>query len=89
MAKRLTILHALEPALVEHKASHVPVLNKDVVARVFDDVLPICHVSCDGKEVHLVNPQAVDLTAYEEQLSKAIALYERSVAWFILSIGRN
>ena len=77
MAKRLTILHALEPTLIAHRPSHIPILNKDVVARVLDDVMPICHVSADGKEVHLVNPQAIDLNAYEENLGKTIALYER------------
>lgn len=77
VAKRLTILHALEPALIPHKPSHVPILNKDVLARVLDDVMPIRHLSVDGKELHLVNPQAVDLKAYEDVLAKAIALYER------------
>ena len=84
LAKHLTILHALEPVLIKHKPEYIPILNKNVVAQVFDELLPISHVSSNSKGIHLVNPQAVDLAGYEESLGKAIALYERLIKMLML-----
>lgn len=38
VARKLTILDALSPTMVSHKTKYVPILNKHVVAKVFDEV---------------------------------------------------
>lgn len=38
VAQRLTILDALAPTLIRHRAKYIPILDKHVVARVFDEV---------------------------------------------------
>lgn len=42
MAKRLTILDALSPTFVPHRSKYVPILDRHVVARVFDQVCMVC-----------------------------------------------
>lgn len=45
VARKLTILDALSPTMVSHKTKYVPILDKHVVAKVFDEVkngLQIC-----------------------------------------------
>ena len=37
-AKKLTILDALAPTFIPHKGTYVPILNKQVMSKVFDDV---------------------------------------------------
>ncbi|XP_076446673.1 von Willebrand factor A domain-containing protein 3B-like isoform X2 [Babylonia areolata] len=85
IAKRLTILDALSPTLVPHRSTYVPVLDKRVMARVFDEILPIAHVSGRRKiKMTLVNPNAVNLEEYEEKVEKAVAKYRRrlnTIVW--------
>lgn len=38
VARKLTILDALSPTMVSHKTKYVPILDKHVVAKVFDEV---------------------------------------------------
>ncbi|XP_075582774.1 LOW QUALITY PROTEIN: von Willebrand factor A domain-containing protein 3B [Pelecanus crispus] len=77
VARRLTIMDALAPTAVPHGTKYVPVLDKHVVSKVFDEMLPLAHVSNDKKQITLINPQAVNLDAYKEKLEQAIKSYER------------
>uniref|UniRef100_A0ABM5FYS0 von Willebrand factor A domain-containing protein 3B isoform X2 n=1 Tax=Pogona vitticeps TaxID=103695 RepID=A0ABM5FYS0_9SAUR len=77
VARRLTIMDALAPTAVPRTTKYIPILDKHVVSKVFDDVLPFAHVSNDKKFVTLINPQAVDLDAYKKKLKEAIKIYER------------
>ncbi|KAG8452170.1 hypothetical protein GDO86_004097 [Hymenochirus boettgeri] len=86
-AMRLTIMDALEPTSIPHTAKYVPILDKHVFSKVFDEVLPLAQISRDGK-FSLINPQAVNLTEYRQKLTKAIENYERRlnlVIWRALS----
>ncbi|XP_034287246.2 von Willebrand factor A domain-containing protein 3B isoform X2 [Pantherophis guttatus] len=76
-AKRLTIMDALSPTAVSRTTTYVPILDKHVVSKVFDDIFPFAHVSSDKKCVTLLNPQAVDLDAYRKKVQEAIKVYER------------
>lgn len=78
VARRLTILDALAPTLIPHSTKYVPILDKHVLSKVFDQVLPLAHTSGSNRdEVQLVNPQGVNLKAYEARLEKAIEDYKR------------
>ncbi|EMP32473.1 von Willebrand factor A domain-containing protein 3B [Chelonia mydas] len=77
VARRLTIMDALAPTAIPHSTKYIPVLDKHVVSKVFDEVLPLAHVSNDKKRITLINPQAVNLDAYKEKLEQAIKSYER------------
>ncbi|KAL8616726.1 hypothetical protein ACOMHN_017764 [Nucella lapillus] len=85
VARRLTILDALSPTLVPHRSTYVPVLDKRVMARVFDEILPFAHVSSRQKnKMTLVNPSAINLSDYEDKLEKVIARYTRrldTIVW--------
>ncbi|NXP91403.1 VWA3B protein, partial [Passerina amoena] len=76
-ARRLTIMDALAPTAVLHSTKYIPVLDKHVVSKVFDKMLPLAHVSSDKKEIALINPWALNLDAYKKKLEKAIISYER------------
>ncbi|XP_064636642.1 von Willebrand factor A domain-containing protein 3B-like isoform X2 [Lineus longissimus] len=83
-AKKLTILDALAPTIIPHNPKYVPILDKYVLSKVFDEVLPVAHMSQDKKAVKLVNPKAVDLKGYEKRLSRAIAAIRKhlnDVVW--------
>ncbi|NXW22894.1 VWA3B protein, partial [Circaetus pectoralis] len=79
VARRLTIMDALAPTTVPHGTKYIPVLDKHVVSKAFDEILPLAHVSNDKKRITLINPQAVNLDAYKEKLEQAIKYYERQV----------
>ncbi|XP_075053819.1 von Willebrand factor A domain-containing protein 3B [Mixophyes fleayi] len=88
VARRLTIMDALAPTTVPHTATYVPVLDKHVLSKVFDEVFPLAHVSGNRKSITLINPKAVNLTDYKEKLEQAIKSYERRlnlVVWRVLS----
>ncbi|XP_059322443.1 von Willebrand factor A domain-containing protein 3B [Ammospiza nelsoni] len=88
VARRLTIMDALAPTTVLHSTKYIPVLDKHVVSKVFDQMLPLAHVSSDKKEIALINPWAVNLDAYKKKLEQAIISYERRlnlVIWRALS----
>ncbi|NXM45392.1 VWA3B protein, partial [Gymnorhina tibicen] len=78
-ARRLTIMDVLGPTTVPHSTKYIPVLDKHVVSKVFDKMLPLACVSNEKKEISLINPQAVNLDAYKEKLEQAIKSYERQV----------
>ncbi|XP_013919897.1 PREDICTED: von Willebrand factor A domain-containing protein 3B isoform X3 [Thamnophis sirtalis] len=77
VAKRLTLMDALSPTAVSRTTTYVPILDKHVVSKVFDDIFPFAHVSSDKKCVTLLNPQAVDLHVYRKKVQEAIKIYER------------
>ena len=77
VAKKLTILDALAPTFIPRKAKYVPILDRHVLSKVFDDILPMAHVSSKKPYMTLVNPTAVDLPAYEKKLDKAIQSYHK------------
>ncbi|XP_040281056.1 von Willebrand factor A domain-containing protein 3B [Bufo bufo] len=86
--RRLTIMDALAPTTVPHSAKYIPILDKHVVSKVFDEVLPLAHVSGNRKLITLINPQAVNLSDYKEKLQRAIKSYERRlnlIVWRALS----
>lgn len=77
-AKRLTIMDALSPTLIQHTTKNVPSINKRVLSKVFDEVFPLAHVMRDkNMQMTLVNPIGIDLAAYEKKLQKTIKLYMR------------
>ncbi|XP_075708714.1 von Willebrand factor A domain-containing protein 3B isoform X2 [Rhinoderma darwinii] len=87
-AKRLTIMDSLAPTTVPHSAKYIPILDKHVVSKVFDEVLPLAHISGNRKRITLINPQAVNLSDYKEKLQEAIKSYERRlnlIIWRALS----
>ena len=76
VTKRLTIIDALSKTLITQRPMFVPSIDKVVLSRVFDDILPISYATTRQKnEIHLVNPAAVDLKAYESQLTETIQSY--------------
>ncbi|XP_054243859.1 von Willebrand factor A domain-containing protein 3B [Indicator indicator] len=88
VARRLTIMDALAPTTIPHGTKYIPVLDKHVASKVFDEILPLAHVSNDKKRITLINPQAVNLDAYKEKLEQAIKSYERRlnlIIWKALS----
>ncbi|XP_006137480.3 von Willebrand factor A domain-containing protein 3B isoform X1 [Pelodiscus sinensis] len=88
VARRLTIMDALAPTAIPHSTKYIPVLDKHVVSKVFDEVLSLAHISTDKKRITLINPQAVNLDAYKEKLEQAIKFYERRlnlIIWRALS----
>ncbi len=49
MAKKMTILDALAPAMIPHTTKYVPILDKHVLSKVFDQVgLDISEIVCCG-----------------------------------------
>ncbi|OXB57503.1 hypothetical protein ASZ78_000235 [Callipepla squamata] len=79
VARRLTIMDALAPTAVPHDTKYIPVLDKHVLSKVFDEILPLAHLSSDKRRITLINPQAVNLDAYKEKLERAVKSYERQV----------
>ncbi|XP_048818082.1 von Willebrand factor A domain-containing protein 3B [Lagopus muta] len=77
VARRLTIMDALAPTAVPHGTKYIPVLDKHVLSKVFDEILSLAHLSNDKKQITLINPQAVNLDAYKEKLEQAIKFFER------------
>ncbi|KAJ8028013.1 von Willebrand factor A domain-containing protein 3B [Holothuria leucospilota] len=87
-AKKLTIYDALGGSMVRQRAKYVPILDKYVTSQVFNEIMPIAHVTNNKQEVNLINPGAVDLVSYEEKLQDAIKLYNKrldQVAWNALT----
>ncbi|XP_072040207.1 von Willebrand factor A domain-containing protein 3B-like isoform X2 [Amphiura filiformis] len=76
-AKNLTIYDALGNTMVKQRAKYVPILDKHVVSQVFNEILPLAHVTGNRQEISLINPSGIDLQGYEEKLEKAIELYHK------------
>ncbi|XP_041462948.1 von Willebrand factor A domain-containing protein 3B-like isoform X3 [Lytechinus variegatus] len=88
IAKKLTIYDALGGTMVKQKAKYVPILDKYVISQVFNEVLPLAHVTGNKQEINLINPGAVDLKVYEDKVNGALNLYRRrldTIVWNALS----
>ncbi|XP_041115955.1 von Willebrand factor A domain-containing protein 3B-like [Polyodon spathula] len=88
VARRLTIMDALAPTAVPQTAKYIPILDKHVCSKVFDEILPLAHVSNSKTRITLVNPQAVNLEVYKEKLKQALKAYERrlnGIVWRALT----
>ncbi|KAL2089979.1 hypothetical protein ACEWY4_014667 [Coilia grayii] len=85
VAKKLTLLDAVAPAAIAHDAKYVPMLEKHVYSKVFNDVLHLAQVSKGGtQKFTLINPLAINLKDYKARLSKALQDYESRlnlIAW--------
>ncbi|KAB0361418.1 hypothetical protein FD754_005574 [Muntiacus muntjak] len=87
-AKKLTIMDALSMAAIPHSSTYVPVLDKHVVSKVFDEVFPLAHVCNDTNKMTLINPQGVKLDIYKQKVEQAIKSYEKrlnKIVWRALS----
>ncbi|XP_065783522.1 von Willebrand factor A domain-containing protein 3B isoform X2 [Muntiacus reevesi] len=87
-AKKLTIMDALSMAAIPHSSTYVPVLDKHVVFKVFDEVFPLAHVCNDTNKMTLINPQGVKLDIYKQKVEQAIKSYEKrlnKIVWRALS----
>ncbi|XP_060269935.1 von Willebrand factor A domain-containing protein 3B isoform X8 [Ovis aries] len=87
-AKKLTIMDALSMAAIPHSSTYVPVLDKHVVSKVFDEVFPLAHVCNDTNKMTLINPQGVKLNIYKQKVEQAIKSYEKrlnKIVWRALS----
>ncbi|XP_055462912.1 von Willebrand factor A domain-containing protein 3B [Psammomys obesus] len=88
VARKLTIMDALAGSTVIHRSIYVPVLNKHVVSRVFDEVFPLTHVCNDSNKILLINPQGANLNLYKQNVELAIKSYEKrlnKIVWQALS----
>ncbi|XP_067841899.1 von Willebrand factor A domain-containing protein 3B-like [Heptranchias perlo] len=88
IARRLTIMDALAPTAVPQTAKYVPILDKHIVSKVFDEVLPLAHVTNSKKQITLINPLAVNLESYKQRLFQAIHSYAKRlnlIVWRVLS----
>ncbi|CAH7228969.1 Vwa3b [Phodopus roborovskii] len=87
-AKKLTIMDALAGTVVPHIPTYVPILNKHVVSKVFDEVSPLAHVGNNTSKMILINPQGVKLNIYKQNVEQAIKSYEKrlnKIVWQALS----
>jgi hypothetical protein len=48
-ARKLTILDALSPTFIPHQPKYVPIINKHVMSKVFDDVSQVFRVPCGNR----------------------------------------
>ncbi|XP_042551295.1 von Willebrand factor A domain-containing protein 3B [Dipodomys spectabilis] len=88
VAKKLTIMDALAATAVPHSPTYVPVLDKHVVSKVFDEVFPLAHVCNNTNKMTFINPQGVKLNIYKQKVEQAIKSYERrlnKIVWQALS----
>ncbi|XP_074259929.1 von Willebrand factor A domain-containing protein 3B isoform X1 [Saimiri boliviensis] len=88
VAKKLTLMDALSMAAVPHSSTYVPVLDKHVMSKVFDEVFPVAHVCNDTNKMTLINPQGVKLNIYKQKVEQAIQSYEKrlnKIVWRALS----
>uniref|UniRef100_A0A7N9DBE6 von Willebrand factor A domain containing 3B n=1 Tax=Macaca fascicularis TaxID=9541 RepID=A0A7N9DBE6_MACFA len=88
VAKKLTLMDALSVAAVPHSSTYVPVLDKHVTSKVFDEVFPLAHVCNDTNKMTLINPQGAKLNIYKQKVEQAIQTYEKrlnKIVWRALS----
>ncbi|KAH9498636.1 von Willebrand factor A domain-containing protein 3B, partial [Bulinus truncatus] len=85
-AERLTLLDVLGSTIIPHKPKYISILDKSVMAKVFDDVFPLGHITKD-QNIRLINPNAVNLVEYEKKLITSIEKYKRrleKIIWKVL-----
>ncbi|CAF1024066.1 unnamed protein product, partial [Didymodactylos carnosus] len=87
VAKHLTIFDILQPSSVTVKSEYVQSIDRYVLSKVWDDILPLAHGSYVGK-LRLINHLAVDLITYEKDLNTLLKLYldfTSKIIWKYLS----
>ncbi|CAF4207748.1 unnamed protein product, partial [Adineta steineri] len=83
VAKGLTIFDVLYPTSVTVKEPrHIQVIDRYVLSKVWDDILPLAYGSYAGK-LRLVNHYAVDLEKYENKLKELLVNYHIFTSKFI------
>ncbi|CAF2312742.1 unnamed protein product [Rotaria sp. Silwood2] len=83
VSKHLTIFDVLHPMSVTVKQPHhVQVIDRYVLAKVWDDILPLTYASYVNK-FRLVNHYAVNLEQYESNLRDLISDYYQFTSTFI------
>ena len=89
IAKKLTLIDALKPTIVRHSAKYIPVLDKHVTGKVFEEIFPDFYINSGNKdEVKFVNPTAINLESYEQKVEKQIRIYKHKlnkIVWEALS----
>ncbi|KAM6178260.1 von Willebrand factor A domain-containing protein 3B [Rhynchocyon petersi] len=88
VAKKLTIMNALSATAIPHTTTYIPILDKCVASKVFEEVFPLAHVCNDTNKVTLINPQGMKLNVYKQQVEQAIKSYEKrlnKIVWQALS----
>lgn len=84
VAQKLTIFDALAPTIVEQKGTFVPSIGKEVLSKVYGDVYPMIRSpGSKEREFKIVNPQAVDMTGYQENLREFLEVVEQKLNSFI------
>lgn len=78
-------MDALGPSSIPHSAKHVPLLDKHVTSKVFNDLFPLAHVT-KGQKVTLINPLGVNLPEYEKKLEKQVEIYWSRLTRLALSV---
>ncbi|XP_038055504.1 von Willebrand factor A domain-containing protein 3B-like [Patiria miniata] len=76
-ARKLTIYDALGKAAVKQRSKYVPILDKHIISQVFNEILPLAHVTDNKQEISLVNPYGINLKAYDEKLERAISGFNK------------
>ncbi|XP_076989934.1 von Willebrand factor A domain-containing protein 3B [Tamandua tetradactyla] len=87
-AQKLTIMDILSVTAVPHSSTYIPILDKHVTSKVFDEVFPLAHVCSDTNKMTLINPQGVKLHIYKQKVERAIKSYEKrlnKIVWRALS----
>ncbi|CAF4545963.1 unnamed protein product [Rotaria sp. Silwood1] len=83
VSKGLTIFDVLYPTSITVKdPHHIQVIDRYVLAKVWDDILPLTYGSYVGK-LRLVNHYAVDLEKYEVKLKELLTNYYQFTSNFI------
>ena len=83
-AKKLTLIDALRPTIVRHSAKYVPIIDKYVTGKVFEEIFPDFYINSGNKdEIKYVNPTAVDLEKYEQQVEKQIKIYQEKLDFIV------
>ncbi|XP_045443207.1 von Willebrand factor A domain-containing protein 3B [Pipistrellus kuhlii] len=88
VARKLTIMDALSVTAIPHSPTYIPILDKHVTSKVFDEVFPLAHVCSDTNKMTLINPQGVKLSMYKRKVEQAIRCYEKrlnKIVWRALS----
>ncbi|CAL1540981.1 unnamed protein product [Lymnaea stagnalis] len=86
IAKKLTILDALGPTFVPLNPKYVTILDKYVMSKVFNEILPLAHVS-RNHQIRLINPAGVNLDEYEKKVQVAVGKYRKrlnKIVWSAL-----
>ncbi|OAF69532.1 hypothetical protein A3Q56_02638 [Intoshia linei] len=73
-ANKMTIEQILVNGSIDHKPKYVPILNKNVCAKVYKNILPVAYKTFDESKTNLtlVNPQCICIKSYEKEINATI-----------------